>query len=75
MFLKIREENEKEISTLKSIMQSLEARLSVALLDSDDGGLETVEPKGANKVFSCTFVSLDLVVPIITSKYNIIMYI
>ncbi len=46
MFLKIREENEKEISTLKSIMQSLEARLSVALDDSDDGGVEMVEYKG-----------------------------
>ena len=35
MFGKIREENEKEIATLKSIKQSLEARL-LSAYDSDD---------------------------------------
>ncbi len=45
MFLKIRDENEMEIATLKSINQSLEARLNAAL-DSDDGGVEILDSRG-----------------------------
>lgn len=43
MFGKIREENEKEIATLKSIKQSLEARL-LSAYDSDDGVADIAVP-------------------------------
>ncbi len=45
MFLNTRDENEMEIATLKSINQSLEARLNAAL-DSDDGGVEILDSRG-----------------------------
>ncbi len=59
LFLKIREENEKEISTLKSIKQSLEARLSAAL-DSDNGE-EIVEPTGKDFFCFCKAIIMVLI--------------
>ncbi|XP_064389880.1 nephrocystin-3-like isoform X2 [Halichondria panicea] len=55
MFLNTRDENEMEIATLKSINQSLEARLNAAL-DSDDGGVEILDSRDA-KVLAMSTVS------------------